>query len=84
MFGSVEYPKNDVKVEQSDRLCPNCNGELEVSDMVCPHCGHEISWNENEENPKDEDLVGGIIGIVLVLVVIFLAVVLIRYALGLK
>jgi hypothetical protein len=66
MFGSVK--------------CPNCDGELEGSDSICPHCGQEIAGNEN--NSKGEDLVGGIIGIVLVLVVAVLAVNLIKYAFG--
>jgi hypothetical protein len=69
MFGSVK--------------CPNCESELDVSDGVCPHCGHVITSNGNSENnSKGEDLVGGIIGIVLVLVVAVLAVNLIKYALG--
>jgi hypothetical protein len=69
MFGSVK--------------CPECDGKLEESESVCPHCGHEIAWNENKENNSTgEDLVGGIIGIVVVLVVAVLAVNLIKYALG--
>lgn len=63
--------------------CPNCDGKLEGYDGVCPHCGHKIASNENRENnSKGEDLVGGIIGIVLVLVVAVLAVNLIKYAFG--
>lgn len=69
MFGSVK--------------CPNCDGKLEVSDSFCPHCGYEIPSNKNlENNSKGEDLVGGIIGIVLVVVTAILAVNVIKYALG--
>ena len=69
MFGSVK--------------CPNCEYELEDSDSVCPHCGQEITYNENSENNSmGEDLVGGIVGIVLVVVGAVLAINIIRYALG--
>jgi len=69
MFGSVK--------------CPNCECELELSDSVCPHCGYEMASNETvENNSKGEDLIGGIIGIVLVVIGAVLAVNIIKYAFG--